>query len=207
MIRKECHSQISVTKKLRPHWSKKCKRQESREPWHFRNEKVTAPLKLFAMLSAPCPESGISVTKKLRPHWSMLWNWRERDTPYPISVTKKLRPHWSVLLQYIPESQRAHFRNEKVTAPLKRRPFHVTAADTYWISVTKKLRPHWSPTLPYRHRRRWEISVTKKLRPHWSLLRRRAVSAADRNFRNEKVTAPLKLTIRFPFSWLQSLFP
>ena len=60
------------------------------------------------------------------------------------------------------------------------------------ISVTKKLRPHWSNRREGDHVAHAKISVTKKLRPHWSSISSDIGISGPANFRNEKVTAPLK---------------
>ena len=135
---------ISVTKKLRPHWSHYFLNPLFNHYRYFRNEKVTAPLKfLWGMLSVPV-RVHISVTKKLRPHWSMRAKVCGSNTEIGISVTKKLRPHWSpsFFSPYI--GAEPHFRNEKVTAPLKWAGWRDTEPWKGPISVTKKLRPHWS---------------------------------------------------------------
>ena len=108
---------ISVTKKLRPHWSRGCLRLKYAQTANFRNEKVTAPLKCFLVILT-CWMQLISVTKKLRPHWS----WGSGTSNYIIaiiSVTKKLRPHWSTHCPCFTSPLYGYFRNEKVTAPLK----------------------------------------------------------------------------------------
>ena len=158
---------ISVTKKLRPHWSKKIDTRIMVENSYFRNEKVTAPLKLCT-------------TDKIETH------------EISISVTKKLRPHWSIPAYYQAHDYEGNFRNEKVTAPLKRTLQACMSQVFMFISVTKKLRPHWSNVVGLKLNDKPQISVTKKLRPHWSEEKSHIVSLLCIDFRNEKVTAPLK---------------
>ena len=181
---------ISVTKKLRPHWSKTICPLLHAPSSYFRNQKVTAPLKHDRFRHGR-QDGDISVTKKLRPHWSPLC----RCYPLPhhqISVTKKLRPHWSVIPKDVPAFVELNFRNQKVTAPLKPvRPLSRSFRN-FWISVTKKLRPHWSSHAPNGIMIEWAISVTKKLRPHWSMILLIALLWSIEDFRNQKVTAPLK---------------
>ena len=117
---------------------------------YFRNEKVTAPLKLSRGQT-------------------------DNPAPFLISVTKKLRPHWSYLHSYL---------------------------IYFWrhISVTKKLRPHWSYFSSFPRLVVLWISVTKKLRPHWSVHEQGRDFALETDFRNEKVTAPLKLSFLVAFA-------
>ena len=110
--------QISVTKKLRPHWSLISSRTLFHKYRDFRNEKVTAPLKSRHMYGNTPPTSNFRNEKVTAPLKS---DSRLAVKLWPaISVTKKLRPHWSARSYLAPKYMHsANFRNEKVTAPLK----------------------------------------------------------------------------------------
>ena len=87
---------ISVTKKLRPHWSViNATRWSIKFLTNFRNEKVTAPLKLCVGFLADLH----------------LPNFRNEKVTAPLKHS---------LLYHEYNTKKTNFRNEKVTAPLKR---------------------------------------------------------------------------------------
>ena len=138
---------ISVTKKLRPHWS-----IEYLELYvfdilpYFRNEKVTAPLKhstkLWQRRRWLDYFRNEKVTAPLKRRWpTNLCTGNQYDFRNE-KVTAPLKQSAAISI----ENPTRNFRNEKVTAPLKQNSRVCRFNRPSFISVTKKLRPHWSVT-------------------------------------------------------------